>query len=262
MIATALPPSASLDTDELSPAPFARLVRVELRKTVDTRAGFWMITAIGAVAALAVTVVLFTAEPSDLGFETLLSVINLPLMFLLPVLGIMAATSEWSQRTGLSTFTLEPRRGLVVAAKVVATMLLGVLLIAVSAVVAAIANVLGVVFRDGSGSWAISAAVVVGLVAALLLVVLQGLGFGFALLNTPVAIVAALLLPTVWTIASSLTPVLRDAAVWLDLNRTMEPVFAGAMTGADWAHLATSTGLWVVLPLAVGTWRVLRKEIA
>lgn len=255
-------PAAPGASGALAPVPFSRIVRVELRKTVDTRAGFWMIVAMAVVAALAVALVLFTAEPGELGFEILFSVVSLPLMILLPILGIMTATSEWSQRTGLTTFTLEPRRGIVVAAKVLATLVLGVLVIAVSAVVAALANVLGVLFRDGAGSWAIPSALVVGLVAALLLTVLQGLGFGFSLLNTPVAIVTALLLPTVWTVAVSFAPVLRDAGVWLDLNRTLEPLLDGTMRSADWAHLATSTGLWVVLPLAFGTWRVLRKEIA
>ena len=44
---------------------------------------------------------------------------------LLPILGIMAATAEWTQRTGLVTFTLEPRRGRVVLAKALAALVLG-----------------------------------------------------------------------------------------------------------------------------------------
>ena len=44
--------------------------------------------------------------------------------FLLPVLGIMLVTTEWSQRTAMVTFALEPRRPLVIAAKA----LVGVLL--------------------------------------------------------------------------------------------------------------------------------------
>ena len=35
------------------PIPFARLVSVELRKCLDTRAGFWLMASIGIAALLA-----------------------------------------------------------------------------------------------------------------------------------------------------------------------------------------------------------------
>ena len=41
-----------------------------------------------------------------------------PQGFLLPVMGILLVTQEWTQRTGMVTFTLEPHRGKVIAAKV------------------------------------------------------------------------------------------------------------------------------------------------
>jgi len=243
------------------PVPFTRLVHVELRKIVDTRAGLWMLIVIAAVAALAVGVLLFTGAPEELTFGTFLGIIGLPLVLLLPILGIMAATSEWSQRTGLLTFTLEPRRGRVVAAKLVAGILLGLVLIAVAMAAAALANVIGMTARDGAGSWAVPAGVVIGLVTGLTIFVLQGFGFGFLLLNTPAAIVASLVLSTAWTIASSMSQRLNEIAVWLDLNRVVEPLFSGRMAGSDWAHLATGAGFWVVLPLAIGTWRVLTREV-
>jgi ABC-2 type transport system permease protein len=39
---------------------------------------------------------------------------------LLPVVLMLAMTAEWSQRTAMSTFTQEPRRGRVLAAKIAA----------------------------------------------------------------------------------------------------------------------------------------------
>ena len=42
---------------------------------------------------------------------------------LLPVLGIMSVTSEWSQRTAMVTFTLEPSRSRFLAAKFVGTLI-------------------------------------------------------------------------------------------------------------------------------------------
>jgi len=100
-----------------------------------------------------------------------------------------------------------------------------------------------------------------GVILMLTIFVLQGVAFGLALLNTPLAIVGALVLPTVWTILSSAFPTVAKAAVWLDLNQVTGPLVDGKMNGADWAHLATGVGFWVVLPLAIGTWRVLTREV-
>ena len=55
--------------------------------------------------------------------------------FLLPILAIMLVTSEWSQRTALVTFTLEPRRSRVVLAKLVVAQLFTVLTLVVAFVV-------------------------------------------------------------------------------------------------------------------------------
>ncbi|HEY5882945.1 MAG TPA: hypothetical protein VIU11_28840 [Nakamurella sp.] len=249
------PPSSTLPPvlDE-RPVPFTRTTRVELRKMVDTRAGVWLL-AIVTLSGLAMIVgtLIWGGEPH--GLNDFLGSTVLPLSVLLPVVGIMAATAEWSQRTGLVTFTLEPRRGRVVAAKLVASVLLGLGVFA-AALLAAIAATLA----TGS-SWDLSVSVLAGLVLAVLLFVLQGVAFGFALLNTPAAIVAALLLPTVWTIAGGLIPAVQGVSDWLNLNTTTMPLMTGEMTGTDWAKLGTSVLLWVGVPLAIGTRRVLTREV-
>ena len=51
---------------------------------------------------------------------------NTPMGILLPVLGVMSVTSEWSQRTAMVTFTLEPSRSRVVAAKFASVMIVAV----------------------------------------------------------------------------------------------------------------------------------------
>ena len=90
----------------------------------------------------------------------------------------------------------------------------------------------------------------------------QGLAFGMALLNTPAAIVAFFLLPMVWSILGQLVSWMRDIAVWLDPSMTLMPLMTGeAPTGEQWAHIGTSMTLWLVLPLAVGVWRVLHREV-
>lgn len=238
-----------------------RLTHVELRKMVDTRAGRWFLGAIAAVCALVIVAALIWGEVADATYGSLFSLTTLPLVLLLPILGIMTATSEWSQRTGLVTFTLEPHRGRIIVAKVVAGTVLGLVLVAAAFLVAAVGHAVGIAVLDLPGTWALSWSLVLGVVLALTIYVLQGLGFGFLFLNTPLAIVTSLGLPTVWSIAASLVSSLDRVAAWLDLTLVTEPLLAGTMQGSDWAHLGTSTLLWVGIPVALGSWRVLTREV-
>ncbi len=257
-------PDAGIQVPTLSGRPgvaMGRLVHVELRKMVDTRAGRWLLIGIAALCALVVAVILIWGETGEATFESLSGLTTFPLVLLLPIMGIMTATSEWSQRTGLVTFTLEPHRGRVITAKVVAAVVLGLALVAAAFLAAAVGHLVGIAVLDVPADWALSWSVVLGIVLALTIYVLQGLGFGFLFLNTPLAIVASLVLPTVWSIAVSLISALEGAADWLDLSLVTEPLLAGTMQGSDWAHLATSALLWVGVPLAAGSWRVLTREV-
>ncbi|WP_322921507.1 hypothetical protein [Nocardioides renjunii] len=236
--------------------PFGRTLHAELRKMVDTRAGLWMVVVMAAVAAIVLVAFVIWGPAEDASFNGLLELATLPLAMLLPVLGIMAATAEWTQRTGLVTFTLEPHRGRVVLAKALAALLLAVVVLAVAVAASALANVVG-----GNGEWDLTAAAGGGLVLALLLYVVQGVAFGLLFLNTPVAIVSVLVLPTVWAIATQVVSALEEVGAWLDMDRVTRPLFAGEMGSQDWAQLSTATAVWVLLPLAVGTYRVLHREV-
>lgn len=236
--------------------PFGRTFQAELRKMVDTRAGRWMVIVMAAVAVLILAGFVIWGPAEDASFRGLLELATLPLAMLLPIIGIMAATAEWSQRTGLVTFVLEPRRGRVVLAKALAALVLAVVVLAAAVVASAVANLVG-----GTGEWDVTAAIGGGLLLALLIYVLQGVAFGLLFLNTPVAIVSVLVLPTVWSIATMAVSSLEEAGRWLNLDLVTQPLFAGDMAGRDWAQLATASAVWVLLPLAVGTYRVLHREV-
>jgi hypothetical protein len=92
--------------------------------------------------------------------------------------------------------------------------------------------------------------------------VVMGYAFGALLLNSPLAIVLYFALPTVWTILGEMVRPLRTAAGWLDINSTTAPLSEPAMTSDHWARLGVSVALWVLLPLVVGWFRVLRREVA
>jgi len=54
---------------------------------------------------------------------------------------------------------------------------------------------------------------------------------------------------------------LRGPAQWLDTNVVMLPLLAGEAGAPEWARAGTATAVWVVLPLLLGTWRVLRRDV-
>lgn len=242
--------------------PFPRLVAVELRKQVDTRAGVWLLTTVVLVNAGLIAILLFTGGSQDLTWMGLTNVTSLIGMLVLPLIGVMAATSEWSQRTALTTFALEPRRTRVNRAKLTSANALGLVVMALTLLAAAVGNVVGAVWRDGDGSWAVDAGLLGGNTLALLIFVTQGVAFGLLLLSTPLAIVAYLAVPTVWAIVAGLVPALREPGQWLDMNLTTLPLMAGDMTGDAWARLTVSVAVWVALPLALGLWRTARRDVS
>ncbi|WP_347352994.1 ABC transporter permease [Intrasporangium sp.] len=244
-----------------SAVPFARLVRVELRKMLDTRAGRWLVIGIGAAIATAL-VILFFVGGGRHSLADYLQATIMPTAIILPVAGILAVTSEWSQRTGLVTFTMEPRRVRVGWAKLAASMLVGVAAFALALGLAAVAHQGAVTLRGATPEWGIGWLMVSGAGLYVLLGLAQGVGFGMLFKNTPAAIVTYFALPTVWGILTSLVSWVESASRWLDLNRTMEPLFMGAaLTGQQWAQLGTAVGVWVLLPLVVGMWRLSRAEV-
>lgn len=258
---TRLARSAAPGTPGAPGIPWTRLVGVELRKQVDTRAGRWLLGLIVLVDVALMALFLWAADDAP-GWSDLTEAASAGQLLLLPLIGVLAATSEWSQRTALTTFALEPRRTRVHGAKAAAGVLLALGITVATVALAALANLAGGAVADGPGPWGLDGALLGGTALALVLLVLQGLGFGLALLSTPAAIVAYLALPTVWTLVASLVPAVQDAARWLDMSGPLTDLMTGQLAGDGWAHLATSTLLWVGVPLAIGLTRTARRDVA
>lgn len=250
---------AGLDLAGSTRPPMTRLVRVELRKMVDTRAGMWLMIAIGVITIGAVLIFGLAADEKDRTFANFAGFTGTPQGFLLPVLGILLVTQEWSQRTAMVTFTLEPHRSRTLAAKVYAALLLGLAAILLAFAMAALA---AVVF-GGDHPWEGFAAIDF-LKFGLLQVsgILQGLAFGLLFLSSAPAIVTYFVLPTVFSIIANVWSFLSDKAPWIDLGTAQGPLFdSGNLTGEEWTQLAVTSLVWVVLPFLVGLWRMLRAEV-
>ncbi|MFI7425376.1 ABC transporter permease [Micromonospora sp. NPDC049836] len=258
---TLTPPVAPPRQSALATPSLARLTGVELRKLVDTRAGRWLLITIGLVAAIIVTVQLFVLDDAEQTFTAFFTPSLFPTGLLLPVLGILSITGEWSQRTALTTFALVPRRQRVIAAKLAAVVLAALAAVLVSLAVAA-TGTLAARATGGAGSWVFDWRLLPYAAVFQVLNVLMGAGFGLLLLNTPLAIVTYLLLPTVWSVLAAMIQALHRPAQWLDTSVTMEPLLGPQVTAGQWARLAVSLLVWLVLPLAGGLVRTVRREVS
>lgn len=76
--------------------PFRRLLFVELRKSIDTRAAQWLVAT--TVAVMAGLLILGIAMPKGVkqSLPSYMSLASISLAFLFPIVAILALTSEWS----------------------------------------------------------------------------------------------------------------------------------------------------------------------
>lgn len=256
---TAPTPPAITRPAKASPATFGNLLLVEARKLVDTRAGRWLLLIALMMSAGATAVAVWVFPTGTLAEVFLFSF--MPLGLLLPVCAILATTAEWSQRTGLTTFALEPRRWRVAAAKLVVSQVAAVaVLVASTGIAYAAAGIASLGDRTWD-SWTLDAATLGGAALSLSLTMLQAAAFGFLLLNTPAAIVLFFVVPQLWSTAVSFVPALAERRHWLDLNQALSPILDGAATGTQWGYLLAAASIWVLLPLAAGVARFLRAEV-
>jgi ABC-type transport system involved in multi-copper enzyme maturation permease subunit len=239
--------------------PFSRLVRAELRKLTDTRASRLLLAAMAAATPVIIAVMLIVASPRDLNYTRLVDFTQTPQKFILPALAILVVTSEWSQRTGLITFTLVPSRGRVLRAKATATLGLGLALIVIAFAVAAVGNLLSGL-RHGDGSWAFGAPGFGEMILVQVLTLLEGLAFGMLLRVSAAAIAAYYVVPTVWSALFS-APGLKGIAPWFDLNQAQGPLYTHDITGTGWLQLLSAAAIWIGVPLAAGIVRALRGEV-
>lgn len=99
-LATETIPESQSDSHGLA---LLRLSGVELRKMLGTRAGFWLMASIVISALLATVAVILIAPNEDIAYVSFATARGFPMTVILPLIAVLSVTSEWSQRTGLST---------------------------------------------------------------------------------------------------------------------------------------------------------------
>ncbi|HEY3530936.1 MAG TPA: ABC transporter permease subunit [Nocardioides sp.] len=250
---------------EHAPIPFRTVVGVELRKAFDTRSGFWLMIAIAAAGLLATGAVLAFANDSDLTYDNFGAAIGVPMTVLLPVVAILAVTGEWSQRAGLTTFTLVPHRGRVIRAKLVVTIAVGLVSMALALAVGALGNIIGTGLKGVDTTWNLSFTSILYIVGADLVGMMIGFMLGVLIRNSPGAIVTYFsywfVVPTISGILAANQDWFEKAQPWVDFNYNQNRMYDGGFSAQDWTQFALTGSVWLLLPLAIGLWRVTRAEV-
>lgn len=245
--------------------PLTRLVSVELRKSLDTRSGAWLLAGIGLAAVLTTAAVIAWAPAEEFTYAQFTLAIGMPMSVILPIIAILSVTSEWSQRSGLTTFTLVPRRGRVMLAKAVAAVLIAATATLVAFVVGALGNVVGTGIAGVSTVWDQSLADVGFVALGNVLLLMIGLTLGALLRSSPAAIVAymiyAFVAPGLLAFLAFRQAWFHDVRPWVDPKYTQDALLQGDLGGEQWAQLGVTTVVWLVLPLLAAVVNLLRSEV-
>ncbi|WP_270886084.1 ABC transporter permease [Pedococcus sp. 5OH_020] len=245
--------------------PLSRIVGVELRKMFDTRSGFWLMASIVITSVLATAAIIVFAPDDQLTFDNFAAAIGAPMTVILPMIGILAVTSEWSQRSGLTTFTLVPHRGRVLGAKLLAAITVGVVAMFIALGVGTLGTLVGSAIAGVDPVWNVSAMHFTLIVLGSVLGMLFGFMLGLVIRNSAGAIVTyfvyTLVLPPLLGLLAANQRWFADLQPSVDYNFAQRPLFDGNVSSQQWQHLAVAGALWFLLPMAVGLRIVRRAEV-
>ncbi len=264
-VTTSPAPSAPSPRETFAPIPFSRVVSVELRKMFDTRSGFWLLCSIGILSLLATTAVIIFGAEADLTYGSFAAAIGFPMAVVLPIIAVLSVTSEWSQRTGLTTFAFVAHRGRVITAKAICAIGVGVVSMLVAAGIGALGNLVGSTIAGVDTVWDVTVANLALIILANVLGMMIGFMLGVLLRSSAAAIVGYFVYSFVLTGLTELLAVnqqwFADIRGWVDFNYSQGSLFEGTVTAQQWAELGVSGLFWLVIPLAVGVRLVLRSEV-
>jgi hypothetical protein len=245
--------------------PLRRVVAVELRKSFDTRAGLWLLASVGLASVLTSGAVIAWAPDDDFTYSTFTTTIAFPMSVILPIIAALSVTAEWTQRSGLTTFTVVPHRGRIMLGKAIAIVSVALPATAAAFVVGAGGNVVGSWISGNETVWDQDLAAVPYLLLSLALALAMGLVCGTLIRNSAGAIVAFFLfsfvIPPLLGLLAMTQDWFREVQPWVDLDYQLAALLRGSFDSEQWSQLAATSGLWLLLPLAVGMWTLVRSEV-
>ena len=274
MSAVAADQTPAIDVSSTERVSFGRLVSVELRKMWDTRSGSWLLGVTGGLLVLALGITLLVVALNDdvrISATEFAQIMTVPVSLLVPVLAISSITSEWSQRTGLVTFTLEPHRMRVVWAKFVTVVILALATIVLAIIFGAIGTLLAAAITGNDPVWTIEAGPFAWTIINQVAYFMMAFAFGLVFLSTPASIaiyyIVAMLLPfMVYGTLYAFFEWAQDIIPWIDLGFAMAPYMGQSQGSVETSsttlmQVIVTILIWVVLPFVIGVRRVAKAEL-
>jgi ABC-2 type transport system permease protein len=245
--------------------PLRRITTTETRKMLDTRSGLWLMASIGLLALLTTSAVILWAARDELTYSTFVSAISIPMTLVIPMVAILSVTGEWSQRSGLTTFTLVPHRSRVITAKALACLSVAGGTIPFAFAVGALGNIVGTAIAGVDPVWDLTVTNLLTIMLANVLAMMVGFMLGVVIRSSAAALAAyfvyQFLLPTLALLLASAQQWFRDLQPWVDFDYAQSPLLKGALTSQQWVQLLTTGAIWLVLPMAVGLVFMVRAEV-
>ncbi len=256
------------DTTAATPTrriPLTRILAVELRKSFDTRSGRWLLASIGLASLVTTGAVVAWAPTDEFRYSQFTLAIGMPMSVILPIIAVLSVTAEWTQRSGLTTFTLVPHRGRVMLAKAVAALLVALGATLVAFVVGAIGNPVGAAIAGISPVWDQDLADVGYFALGNTLLMMVGFTLGALIRNSAGAVVSymvyAFVAPGLLAFLAFNQDWFRDVRPWVDPKYNQDSLLRGGLSGEQWSHVAVTTLAWLVLPLVVALVTLRRSEV-
>ena len=243
----------------------SRIITTELRKMFDTRSGFWLVASIGILAVLASAAVIAFSSDAGMTYNAFATAVGYPITVMLPIIAVLSVTSEWSQRSGLTTFTLVPHRGRIIAAKAIACVSVAVATVPLAFAVGALGNLIGTSIAGIEPVWNLTATNMATIVLANVLALLVGFMLGVLIRSSAGAIVGyfiySFVLPALTVVLAGSQAWFRDLQPWIDFKYAQGTLIDGTLTTIQWEHLGVTSIIWLLIPLSVGLAIVVRAEV-
>lgn len=251
-------PTTDWSPEPISPLRTTTLIRVEARKILDTASGRGILIAVAALAVVVSIWQSFTLDQDQLSVSMFLMGPVQMVIMIIPLIGLLTMTSEFTQRTALTTFTLAPWRLRVLWAKAVAATAVTVAATIASVAIAVIGAFVTSAVTDTPAVYAGTMNTVRGLLLASILTSILGLAIGALIPQTAIAASVYFVAPVAF--GALAVAVLTDAAPWFDIFTTFDRL-ASNDPFAQLGQTATALTIWIVLPAALGAVRAVRREV-
>ena len=250
-------PEIAVATRTPSPLALTRTVAVEARKVANTISGKVLLPLGAALMAVFGLGSAFTPA-ADTTFGRIASIACIPGSWIIMAASVLLITGEFTRREAAVTFTLDPRRGRVLAAKAIVAAGVALAIACWALIVAGGAYLLTPALTGVTLSPDPEVSRIVAVFGGLVFTALAGLALGLLTRNAVAPIIVMLAWPTVSMLVARSSEVAQKIISWIDL----EPVAALLNPSVQgWAQLGTSTLAWILLPGAIGAWRLFRGDL-